>query len=235
MNKSATTYSYKTLCVLVFLHLVIHYWFYIPFLIDKEQYSFMFFDVSITWNVLLFSLIWPFTFLISDLTVRVFDASLAKKVVFFVVPVSFFIDIAFEMYSYRELGWESLFGYEFLSYIKWQLFRLTGHLIAQIINISLFCYLLQRKSWWVATMCSTLAALAFEQLAYFNFLLIELSDADIYQVEYMMEFWLFKILKDIPLNVVATVCLLVPIYGALVDRLAKKYASDSNSSIVERA
>ncbi len=234
MLKNTATYSHKTLCVLVFLHLVIHYWFYISFLIDKEPYTFVFFDTSIAWNVLLFPLLWTFTFLISDLTVRVFDVSLAKKVVFFVVPVSFFIAVAIELYSYA--GRESLFDYEFWIYIKWELFYSVRHLIAQLLNISLFYYLLQRKSWWVATMCSTLLALALEHITYFNFLLFGLSaNAGMYEIEGTLESWFFQVLKDVPLNVVATVCLLIPIDGALAGRLAKKYSSESHSSMVDRA
>lgn len=115
-----------------------------------------------TWGAFTF----PFIFLATDLTVRIFGAQLARKIIFLVMlpalAVSYLLSVVFfegSFQGFSQLGEFNLFVARIAAA------SFMAYLLGQILDVHVFNRLRQLKQWWVAPTCSTLFGNALDTIA----------------------------------------------------------------------
>ncbi|SKA49462.1 7-cyano-7-deazaguanine/7-aminomethyl-7-deazaguanine transporter [Enterovibrio nigricans] len=198
----------KALSFLVVFHLVIiassNYLVQLPFTI---------FGFHTTWGAFTF----PFIFLATDLTVRIYGAGMARKIIFSVmVPsllISYVLSVLFFQGQYQGLGHLMEFNL-FVARIAAASFM--AYLLGQILDIHVFNRLRQTKQWWVAPSCSTLFGNAIDTAAFFAIAFYNSPDA------FMAANWTEIALVDYAFKLVISLGLFVPMYGVLLNYLVSR-------------
>jgi uncharacterized integral membrane protein (TIGR00697 family) len=201
----------KALSYLVLFHLVViassNYLVQVPFTI---------FGFHTTWGAFTF----PFVFLATDLTVRIFGAQLARKIIFLVMlpalAVSYLLSVLFYEAQFQ--------GAAALSEINWFVARIAiasfmAYLLGQILDVHVFNRLRQMKQWWVAPACSTLFGNALDTVAFFGIAFYQSPDP------FMAQHWQEIALVDYGFKLLISLGLFVPMYGLLLNYLVKKLTS----------
>lgn len=208
MNNFTPAQMRKALSILVLFHLVIitssNYLVQLPFTI---------FGMHTTWGAFTF----PFIFLATDLTVRVFGPKLARKIIFLVMLpaliVSYLLSVVFFEGQFQGLSQLSEFNL-FVGRIAVASFM--AYLLGQILDVHVFNRLRQLKQWWIAPTCSTLIGNALDTLAFFAIAFYQSPDA------FMAQHWQEIALVDYGFKLVISLGLFVPMYGILLNYLVKK-------------
>jgi hypothetical protein len=198
----------KALLFLVLFHLIIiassNYLVQIPFTVC---------GFHTTWGAFTF----PFIFLATDLTVRIFGAKLARKIIFLVMLPALVFSYALSVIFY-----EGVFqGIAQLSELNLFVARIAiasfmAYLLGQILDVQVFNRLRQLKQWWVAPTCSTLFGNALDTIAFFGIAFYQSPDA------FMAEHWTEIALVDYSFKLIISLGLFVPMYGVLLNYLVKK-------------
>lgn len=198
----------NALFFLVLFHLVIiassNYLVQIPFTI---------FGLHTTWGAFTF----PFIFLATDLTVRIFGAGMARKIIGLVMlpalAVSYLLSVLFFEGQFQGFGQVSEFN---LFVARIAIASFMAYLLGQILDVHVFNRLRETKKWWVAPTCSTLFGNALDTLAFFSIAFYQSSDA------FMAEHWTEIALVDYGFKLVISLGLFVPMYGVLLNFLVKR-------------
>jgi len=198
----------KSLTFLVLFHLVIiassNYLVQIPFTV---------FGLHTTWGAFTF----PFIFLATDLTVRIFGAGLARKIIFYVMlpslVVSYLLSVIFYEGHFQGLAPLSELNM-FVARIAIASFM--AYLLGQIMDVHVFNRLRQMKQWWVAPTASTLFGNALDTIAFFGIAFYQSPDP------FMAEHWTEIALVDYGFKLVISLGLFVPMYGVLLNYLIRK-------------
>ena len=198
----------NALTYLVLFHLVIiassNYLVQIPFTI---------FGLHTTWGAFTF----PFIFLATDLTVRIFGSKTARQIIFLVMLpallVSYLLSVLFFEGQFQGF---SQFGEFNLFIARIAIASFMAYLLGQIMDIYVFNRLRQMKQWWVAPTCSTLFGNALDTLAFFAIAFYQSSDS------FMAEHWTEIALVDYGFKLIISLGLFVPMYGLLLNYLVKK-------------
>ncbi len=176
------------------------------------QLPFTIFGFHTTWGAFTF----PFIFLATDLTVRIFGAPLARKIIFSVMLpsllISYLLSVVFYQGSYQGFGQITEFNV-FVARIAVASFM--AYLLGQILDIHVFNRLRQTKQWWVAPTCSTLFGNAIDTLAFFSIAFYQSPDA------FMAENWQEIAIVDYVFKVLISLIFFVPVYGAILNCLTK--------------
>lgn len=198
----------KALRWLVFWHMIV--------IISSNylvQISFTLFGLHTTWGAFTF----PFIFLTTDLTVRIFGAALARKIIFLSMIPALFISYFFGvLFSNGEFT-----GFAALSSLNTVVARialasLLGYLIGQIMDISVFNRLRRHKQWWLAPAASTLFGNALDTLAFFSTAFYKSADP------FLAEHWVEIALMDYAWKLSISIVLFLPAYGILLKILSDK-------------
>jgi uncharacterized integral membrane protein (TIGR00697 family) len=201
----------KALAILATFHLIV-----IASSNYLVQLPFTLFGFHTTWGAFTF----PFIFLATDLTVRVFGAKLARKIIFLVmIPslvVSYVLSVIYFEGSFQ--GWGQLSEFNlFVGRIA--LASFMAYLLGQVLDVQVFNRLRQSKQWWIAPTFSTLVANALDTIAFFGIAFYNSPDA------FMAQHWKEIALVDYGFKVVLSLGLFVPMYGVLLKYLTKKITS----------
>ncbi|MDD9156081.1 7-cyano-7-deazaguanine/7-aminomethyl-7-deazaguanine transporter [Aliivibrio sp. S4TY2] len=183
------------------------------------QIPFTLFGFHTTWGAFTF----PFIFLATDLTVRIFGAKMARSIIFFVMlpalAVSYFLSVVFfegQYQGFSQLGEFNLFV------ARIAIASFMAYLLGQILDVHVFNRLRQLKQWWVAPTCSTLFGNAIDTLAFFAIAFYHSPDA------FMAEHWTEIALVDYGVKLVISLGLFVPMYGVLLNYLIRKLTSEGH-------
>ncbi|WP_421847678.1 7-cyano-7-deazaguanine/7-aminomethyl-7-deazaguanine transporter [Marinomonas sp.] len=198
----------KALCYLAMFHLLIiassNYLVQIPFTVS---------GFHTTWGAFTF----PFIFLATDLTVRIFGAVLARKIIFLVmIPsliVSYVLSVVFAQGEFQGFGALSSMN-TFVGRIA--IASLMAYLLGQVLDIQVFNRLRQLKQWWVAPAASTLFGNGLDTLAFFGIAFYQSPDP------FMAQHWQEIALADFGFKLIISLGLFIPLYGVLLNYLAKK-------------
>ncbi|MGF1876822.1 7-cyano-7-deazaguanine/7-aminomethyl-7-deazaguanine transporter [Photobacterium frigidiphilum] len=198
----------KALSFLVLFHLVIiassNYLVQLPFTI---------FGFHTTWGAFTF----PFIFLATDLTVRVFGAPMARKIIFRVMApslaVSYVLSVLFYQGEYQGVAHLGEFN---LFVARIAIASFMAYLLGQILDVSVFNRLRQMKQWWIAPTCSTIFGNALDTLAFFAIAFYNSPDA------FMAANWTEIALVDYTFKLIISLGLFVPVYGVLLNYLIKR-------------
>ncbi len=201
----------KALSVLVLFHLLV---------ISSSNYlvqlPFTLFGFHTTWGAFTF----PFIFLATDLTVRIYGAEMARKIIFRVMLpallVSYGLSVLFYEGSFQGLAQLGEFN---LFVARIAIASFMAYLLGQILDIHVFNKLRKTRQWWVAPALSTVLGNALDTLAFFAIAFYQSTDP------FMAEHWTEIALVDYGFKLLISLGLFVPMYGVLLNTLAGRLTS----------
>ncbi|MGL5970183.1 MAG: 7-cyano-7-deazaguanine/7-aminomethyl-7-deazaguanine transporter [Kluyvera sp.] len=182
------------------------------------------FGFHTTWGAFSF----PFIFLATDLTVRIFGAPLARRIVFAVmIPalmISYVISALFYMGEWQGFGALAHFNL-FVARIAAASFM--AYALGQILDVHVFNRLRQSHHWWLAPTASTLFGNISDTLAFFFIAFWRSTDP------FMAAHWVEIALVDYTFKVLISIAFFLPMYGVLLNMLMKRLADKSDLSVVQ--
>ena len=184
------------------------------------QIPFQIGDLHTTWGVFSF----PFIFLTTDLTVRIFGAPLARKIIFCaMIPallISYLISVLFQDGHF--VGFAGLQSLDiFVARIA--LASFVGYLVGQLLDITVFNFLRQNAQWWVAPSASTILGNIIDTVLFFSIAFYQSPDP------YMAEHWQQLAMTDYAWKITASGLFFLPAYGVLLRYLTKRLTTVQGS------
>lgn len=160
---------------------------------------------------------YPLIFVITDLTVRLSGAPLARRIVFWAMGpaliASWLVSMLFVDGHFS--GWNNLFIVNTVVY-RVVLASLSAYVCGQILDIVVFRRLRQLKTWWVAPACANTLGSFMDTLVFFSVAFYASSDA------FMATHWVEIAWFDYAFKLFVGVLLFVPLYGVLLAWLKKR-------------
>ncbi|HCU0495373.1 TPA: 7-cyano-7-deazaguanine/7-aminomethyl-7-deazaguanine transporter [Klebsiella variicola] len=182
------------------------------------------FGFHTTWGAFSF----PFIFLATDLTVRIFGAPLARRIIFAVmVPalvISYGISALFymgEWQGFAALGTFNLFV------ARIAIASFMAYALGQILDVHVFNRLRQSRHWWLAPTASTLFGNISDTVAFFFIAFWRSPDP------FMAAHWGEIALVDYSFKVLISIIFFLPMYGMLLNMLLKRLADKSDLSALQ--
>ncbi|KDN10216.1 MULTISPECIES: 7-cyano-7-deazaguanine/7-aminomethyl-7-deazaguanine transporter [unclassified Gilliamella] len=177
------------------------------------QIPFEIFGFQTTWGAFTF----PFIFLTTDLTIRIYGASLARKIIFVVmIPAllfSYLISVLF--FETHWIGLSALT--EFNSFVfRIALASFAAYLVGQLMDITVFNYLRKNKSWWVAPTASAIFGNGIDTIVFFAIAFYQSND------EFMANHWIEISLMDYSFKILICGLFFLPLYGVILNFILKK-------------
>ncbi|HHU6664368.1 7-cyano-7-deazaguanine/7-aminomethyl-7-deazaguanine transporter [Klebsiella pneumoniae] len=182
------------------------------------------FGFHTTWGAFSF----PFIFLATDLTVQIFGAPLARRIIFAVmVPalaISYGISALFymgEWQGFAALGTFNLFV------ARIAVASFMAYALGQILDVHVFNRLRQSRRWWLAPTASTLFGNISDTVAFFFIAFWRSPDP------FMAAHWGEIALVDYSFKVLISIIFFLPMYGVLLNMLLKRLADKSDLSALQ--
>ena len=182
------------------------------------------FGFHTTWGAFSF----PFIFLATDLTVRIFGAPLARRISFAVVVpalgISYGISALFymgEWQGFAALGTFNLFV------ARIAIASFMAYALGQILDVHVFNRLRQSRHWWLAPTASTLFGNISDTVAFFFIAFWRSPDP------FMAAHWGEIALVDYSFKVLISIIFFLPMYGVLLNMLLKRLADKSDLSALQ--
>ncbi|GIU50419.1 hypothetical protein TUM4438_36360 [Shewanella sairae] len=182
------------------------------------QLPFQIFGFHTTWGAFSF----PFVYLATDLTVRIFGQQAARKIIFLAMlpalVISYLMGVIFHQGSFQ--GAEAVL--EFNSFV----FRIAfasfaAYLVGQLMDIFVFAKLRETKSWWVAPSASTVVGNLIDTIVFFALAFYASTD------EFMAAHWPEIATVDYGFKLIVSLGLFLPAYGLLLKFLQDKILQDT--------
>ncbi|MGS0681661.1 7-cyano-7-deazaguanine/7-aminomethyl-7-deazaguanine transporter [Shewanella sp. 125m-7] len=182
------------------------------------QLPFQIFGFHTTWGAFSF----PFVYLATDLTVRIFGQQAARKIIFLaMLPaliISYLMGVVFHQGSFQ--GAEALLEFNnFVFRIAFASF--AAYLVGQLMDIFVFAKLRETKSWWVAPSASTIVGNLIDTIVFFGLAFYASTD------EFMATHWPEIATVDYGFKLIVSLGLFLPVYGLLLKFLQDKILQDS--------
>ncbi|MGL4600880.1 MAG: 7-cyano-7-deazaguanine/7-aminomethyl-7-deazaguanine transporter [Plesiomonas sp.] len=166
-----------------------------------------------TWGAFSF----PFIFLATDLTVRIYGAAMARRIIFAVMLpsllISYVVSVLFLAGNYQGLASLATFN---LFVARIAVASFMAYLLGQILDINVFNRLRQMKAWWLAPMASTLFGNISDTASFFFIAFYKSPDL------FMAQHWVEIALVDYTFKLIISLGLFVPAYGVLLNFLLKR-------------
>lgn len=188
------------------------------------QLPFTLFGFHTTWGAFSF----PFIFLATDLTVRLFGKAPARAIVMRVMlpalVISYVVSVVFPRGSYA--------GLEALG--EWDLFvariavaSFMAYLLGQLLDVQVFDRLRGLQAWWVAPAISTVLGNLADTFAFFSIAFYSSPDP------FMAANWLEIAWVDYVIKLIISLLFFVPLYGVLLATLSRRLvaATDATSPV----
>ncbi|MFC0309424.1 7-cyano-7-deazaguanine/7-aminomethyl-7-deazaguanine transporter [Gallibacterium trehalosifermentans] len=206
----------RALILLTFFHIFIiaisNYLVQIPFTINLAWFDFSFHS---TWGTLTF----PFIFLATDLTVRVFGAKEARWIIFWVMlpalVVSYVISTLFSDSQYQGVVALATFNL-FVFRISFASF--AAYVFGQLLDILVFNRLRQLKTWWIAPASSMVFGSLCDTFAFFAIAFYHSTDP------FMAANWVELGFVDYVFKLFIGLLFFVPVYGVVLNAIMRKLA-----------
>lgn len=168
-----------------------------------------------TWG----SVTFPFIFLITDLTVRMFGQQLARRIILFaMLPaliISYYFSVVFANGVF--VGHEQLLDFN-LFVFRIVLASFSAYVIGQLLDIRVFNKLRQLKTWWIAPLASTLIGNLIDSLCFFAIAFYKSPDP------FMAANWIEIGTIDYLFKIIMGVLIFLPLYGMILAKLQKMLA-----------
>lgn len=175
------------------------------------QFPFEVFGYHTTWG----SFIFPFIFLATDLTVRLFGAKMARQIILGVMFPALLISY---IASSGGLG-------EFNSFaVRIALASFTAYMLGQFLDIQVFSRLRKMKQWWIAPASSTVVGNLLDTMLFFFIAFYASTNP------FMAENWLSIAWVDYGFKLVVTMAVFLPMYGLLLKYLTNKLTINKHNN-----
>lgn len=179
------------------------------------------FGFHTTWGAFTF----PFIFLATDLTVRIFGAPLARRIILAVMIPALFISYVISTVTFQG-EWQGLGALTsfnlFVARIAVASFM--AYVLGQILDVYVFNRLRQRRTWWLAPAAAMFLGNISDTMAFFFIAFYRSSDA------FMAANWVEIALVDYSFKVMICMLFFLPMYGVLLNMLLKRLASRQQDS-----
>ena len=198
---------WRALCWLSFFHILViaasNYLVQIPFTI---------FGFHTTWGALTF----PFIFLTTDLTVRIFGAPLARRIIFCVMCPALLISYAISVLFFNGAwqGWEQLQQFNMFVF-RIALASFAAYVVGQLLDILVFNRLRRLRRWWIAPSASATFGTVMDTIIFFSIAFYHSSDP------FMAANWVEIATLDYATKIVACALFFLPAYGMLLKMLLR--------------
>ncbi|WP_293773273.1 7-cyano-7-deazaguanine/7-aminomethyl-7-deazaguanine transporter [uncultured Pantoea sp.] len=173
------------------------------------------FGFHTTWGAFSF----PFIFLATDLTVRIFGAPLARRIILAVMIPALFISYGISSLFYQGewQGWQALEQMNlFVARIASASFM--AYALGQILDVHVFNRLRRLPQWWAAPGCAMFLGNISDTLAFFFIAFYKSPDA------FMAQHWVEIALVDYSFKVLICMIFFLPAYGVLLNAALKRLA-----------
>lgn len=158
----------------------------------------------------------PFVFVTTDLTVRLYGAQKARQVVLWAMlpalVISYFVGTLFAFGNFQgfaALGTFSIFVFRIAAA------SFAAYLLGQLVDILVFQRLRALAWWWPAPAASSIFGNLLDTFAFFSISFYHCVDP------YMAANWVSLALVDYAVKLIVCLAIFVPIYGAFLAFLAK--------------
>ncbi|MDO6639536.1 7-cyano-7-deazaguanine/7-aminomethyl-7-deazaguanine transporter [Pseudomonadota bacterium] len=177
------------------------------------QLPFQIFGYHTTWGAFSF----PFVYLATDLTVRIFGQQAARSIIFkAMLPalvISYVMGVIFHQGVFQ--GADSLAQWnQFVFRIA--LASFVAYLVGQLMDITVFAKLRKAKAWWVAPAASTLFGNLVDTVVFFSIAFYASSDP------FMANHWPEIATVDYAFKLMVSLGLFLPAYGVLLKVLTDR-------------
>ncbi|TEA27025.1 7-cyano-7-deazaguanine/7-aminomethyl-7-deazaguanine transporter [Candidatus Schmidhempelia bombi] len=177
------------------------------------QIPFTIFGFNTTWGAFTF----PFVILSTDLTIRIFGAGLARKIIFVVMMpalvLSYLVSVLFLDGNW--MGWESLNSFNlFVGRIA--LASFSAYLVGQLMDILVFNRLRQNQYWWVAPSVAAIIGNLVDTLVFFSIAFYHSNDP------FMAAHWTEIAMIDYSFKILICGLFFLPLYGVILNLLLRK-------------
>lgn len=171
------------------------------------------FGFQTTWGAITF----PFIFLATDLTVRIFGASLARRIIFTAMLPALLISYAFSVLFY-EGQFQGLGGLtEFNTFVaRIAVASFIAYVIGQVLDVQVFNRLRDKASWWIAPAASSVIGGLLDTLLFFSIAFYQSSD------KFMAANWPEIAAVDYAFKLLISLALFVPAYGVFMKTIAQR-------------
>ncbi|QIZ78286.1 7-cyano-7-deazaguanine/7-aminomethyl-7-deazaguanine transporter [Ferrimonas lipolytica] len=177
------------------------------------QLPFQLFGMHTTWGAFSF----PFVYLATDLTVRIFGTQSARKIIFgAMMPalvISYLISVMWFEGNFVGLSALSEFN-TFVARIAFASF--AAYLFGQLMDIKVFARLRANKRWWLAPAGSTIFGNFIDTLVFFSIAFYASNDA------FMASHWPEIATVDYGFKLLISLFLFLPVYGVFLKILTDK-------------
>lgn len=203
--------SRKVLYLLIFSHILI-----ITLSNYLVQLPFVLFGFNTTWGAFTF----PFIFLITDLTIRLFGASFARIIIFVVMfpalTLSYCISALFS--DGHWLGFSALLG-ENIFVARIALASFFAYLVGQLIDVTVFNALRKKNHWWTAPSLSAVIGNVVDTAVFFSVAFYRSNHV------FMASHWIEIAIVDYTFKMFICGLFFLPLYGVVLNVLIKKMTS----------
>ncbi|AVF36690.1 7-cyano-7-deazaguanine/7-aminomethyl-7-deazaguanine transporter [Rahnella sikkimica] len=177
------------------------------------------FGFHTTWGAFTF----PFIFLATDLTVRIFGAPLARRIILSVMLPALAISYVISALFF-EAQWQ---GVEALSSLNIMVARIAtasfmAYVLGQILDVHVFNRLRQNRRWWIAPVASMFLGNISDTLSFFFIAFYKSTDP------FMAAHWVEIALVDYTFKVLICLVFFLPMYGMLLNMLLKRLSAHGN-------
>ncbi|MCE9686180.1 7-cyano-7-deazaguanine/7-aminomethyl-7-deazaguanine transporter [Shewanella sp. AS16] len=189
------------------------------------QLPFQIAGLHTTWGAFSF----PFVYLASDLTVRIFGQDAARRIIFrAMLPalvISYLVGVLFHQGDFQ--------GAQTLSEFNTLVFRIAfasfaAYLLGQLMDIRVFAHLRRSASWWLAPTASTLIGNLLDTSVFFGLAFYASSD------DFMARHWPEIATVDYGFKLVVSLGLFLPAYGLLLKYLQDKILHETPVNLLSR-
>jgi len=216
MTQFSPAQQRKALSFLVLFHLLVicssNYLVQIPFTL---------FGFHTTWGAFTF----PFIFLATDLTVRIYGARLARQIIVRVMLPALLISYGLSVLFF-EGSWQGVEGLAVFNLFvaRIAIASFMAYMLGQILDVHVFNRLRQMRQWWVAPAASTILGNGLDTLAFFGIAFYQSPDA------FMAANWTEIALVDYGFKLLISLALFIPLYGVLLGWLSTRLTALSPAS-----
>ncbi|PHM37084.1 membrane protein [Xenorhabdus mauleonii] len=184
------------------------------------------FGFHTTWGAFTF----PFIFLATDLTVRIYGAPLARRIIISVMLpallISYLASALFFQGQWQ--GLEALGTFNlFVARIATASFM--AYVLGQILDVGVFNRLRQKRRWWVAPSAAMFFGNLIDTLAFFFIAFYRSADA------FMATHWVEIALVDYAFKLFICMLFFLPAYGILLNLIIKSFFAQSTDKILTKA
>ena len=177
------------------------------------QFPITVYGFKATWGAFTF----PFIFLATDLTVRLFGARLGRRIIFYAMfpalVVSYLVTVGFRHGIW--LGFDNVFSFD-LFVARIAIASFSAYVVGQVLDVFVFNKLRQHKQWWHAPVASAIFGNFMDTLVFFTIAFYKTSDT--YLADNLVEI----ATVDYVFKMIINALFFLPLYKVILNQVLKR-------------